>query len=197
MNDIRQYAGFLHLQYGEEDLKATTHNHVRSWIVSLLKMKNQTVSIRRKLSSLAHFFKWMRRKELISHNPLQKVHLPKIPERLPKALSEGAIHQLWSSFENKSGEDSTYHQLRDQTMIALLYGSGLRRSELIQLKWPDVDTSRRMLRITGKGRKYRQVPISEEVVSLLYKLRKSVDERWGLSEGEGHVILTDSGTIEW
>lgn len=193
MNDIRQFAGFLHLQYGEEDLKAVTHNHVRSWVVSLLKMKNSTVSIRRKLSSLAHFFKWMRRKELISHNPLQKVHLPKVPERLPKALTEGAIQQLWSSFEDESIEARPYGKLRDQAMIALLYGSGLRRSELIQLKWKDVDTSRRMLRITGKGRKYRQVPISEEVVKLLSRLRKNVEGVWGLSGGEEQVILTDSG----
>ena len=190
LNDIRQFGAFFLHQYGEQDLKKVTHQHIRSWVVSLLSQKNQTVSIRRKLSSLTHLYKWMRRKEWITHNPLQKVHLPKVPERLPKALPESAIQALWSSFA-ETREASGYPAVRDKAMIALLYGSGLRRSELISLKWADVDDTRGMLRISGKGRKFRQVPVSKEVIELLNLLRTLGNEVGGVG-GTDRVILTDS-----
>ena len=191
LSDIGQFSSFLRFQYGEEDFKKVSHQHIRSWVVALLGQKNQTVSIRRKLSALTHLFKWMRRKGCISHSPLQKVHLPKIPERLPKAITERAIQGLWASLSVRD-ENFKYTKLRDQAIIALLYGSGLRRSELINLKWADVDDSRGILRITGKGRKYRQVPVSKEVVRLLEQLKEMSLE--GRIEGiSNHVILTDSG----
>jgi len=192
LSDIRQFAGFCALQYSETDLKHISHQHIRSWVVSLLGQKIQTVSIRRKLSALTHLYTWMRRKEWITHNPLQKVHLPKVPERLPKALPEKVIQQLWGSLTVLS-EAITYRGLRDQAMIALLYGSGLRRSELIGLKWVDVDSSRGMLRILGKGKKHRQVPVNKEVLSLLGMLRRMEEVETEWTEKEGHVILTDAG----
>ncbi|MDZ4748464.1 MAG: tyrosine-type recombinase/integrase [Saprospiraceae bacterium] len=189
LSDIGQFSTFLLLQYGEEDLKKVSHQHIRSWVVTLLNQKNQTVSIRRKLSSMTHLFKWMRRKTWISHNPLQKVHLPKIPERLPKAIPEKTLQSLWFSLCERN-DDFKYTKLRDQAIIALLYGSGLRRSELINLSWDDVDASRGILRITGKGRKYRQVPVSKDVVKLLEQLKEMGAEHGIIAR---HVILTDSG----
>ena len=191
LSDIEQFTAFCLLQYGISDLKSVTHQHIRSWVVSLLNQKIQTVSIRRKLSALTHLYTWMRRKEWITHNPLQKVHLPKVPERLPKALPETVIQRLWVSFSNQDG-GIDYKALRDQVMIALLYGSGLRRSELIGLKWADVDQSRGMLRIIGKGKKHRQVPVSKEVIRLLAQLKeKETDAGWDATLG--HAVLTDSG----
>jgi integrase/recombinase XerC len=98
---------------------------------------------------------------------------------------------LWLSF-SKGEEKKTYNHVRDQSIIALLYGSGLRRSELIQLKWGDVDTSRGMMRITGKGRKYRQVPVNKEVIKLLSELKESAQIKWE-KDLPDQVILTDSG----
>ncbi len=132
----------------------------------------------------------MRKKEWISHNPLQKVNLPKIPERLPKAIPEKTIQRLWDTL-TVNEVDVQYKSLRDKAIIALLYGSGLRRSELIGLQWADVDQSRGILRISGKGRKYRQVPVSKSVLKLLYQLKLKITE---ISEADVlNVILTDSG----
>lgn len=77
-------------------------------------------------------------------------------------------------------------------MIALLYGSGLRRSELINLKGTDIDADRNMLRITGKGRKFRQVPVNDDIIRLLKRLEKMNESQWNMPL-EGHVILTDQG----
>lgn len=192
LSDIAQFAGFCELQYSETGLKNISHQHIRSWVVSLLGQKIQTVSIRRKLSALTHLYTWMRRKEWITHNPLQKVHLPKVPERLPKALPEKVIQQLWGSLTALK-DGATYRGLRDQAMIALLYGSGLRRSELIGLRWVDIDSSRGMLRILGKGKKHRQVPVNREVLTLLGLLRNMEEAEADWTEKDGHVILTDTG----
>lgn len=190
LSDISQFMSFLHLQYGEDNLKIVTHHHIRSWVVSLLGQKTQTVSIRRKLSSLTHFYKWMRKSEWIAHNPLQKVNLPKIPERLPKAIPEKTIQRLWDTFSVEMGE-TPYASLRDKAILALLYGSGLRRSELISLKWTDLDHSRGILRITGKGRKFRQVPVNKAVLKLLNQLKSRTAE---IPEADHlMVILTDLG----
>lgn len=191
LRDIEQFKEYLESQYGLPDLKTAMHQHVRSWIVQLLSQKQKSVTVRRKLSSLHHFFRWLRRKEMISNNPLQKIHLPKIPERLPKALSEQAIQQLWNRVSDYTDE-ADYPVLRDQLIIALLYGGGLRRSELIGLTWSHVDTGRGMLRILGKGRKVRQVPIGREIIRLLTNL-KEVASSAGWAGANQEVILTDQG----
>jgi len=192
LSDARQFTAYLHMQYGEEDVTKVSHQHIRSWAVYLIHQKAGTLTVRRKLSSLTHLYKWLRRKELISFNPLQKVILPKVPERLPKVLPEKTISQLWDSLSS-SEKIPAYQGTRDQAIIALLYGSGLRRSELINLSWPDVDPSRSMLRIKGKGRKYRQVPVSKDVIRLLNKLKDLSGVAFDGEVGEDRVILTDSG----
>ena len=95
---------------------------------------------------------------------------------------------MWATLSERN-VDFNYTKLRDQAIVALLYGSGLRRSELINLRWDHVDASRGILRITGKGRKYRQVPVSKDVVKLLSHLKQMGGEP---GTEEAHVILTDS-----
>lgn len=191
VSDLEQFTVYLDRQYGLNDLKAVTHQHVRSWVVQLLSQNHKSVTIRRKLSSLHHLYRWLRRKELISNNPLQKVHLPKIPERLPKALPEQTIQQLWRSVSTYE-DDAGYPALRDHLLIALLYGCGLRRGELIGLRWSNVDAARGMLRILGKGRKVRQVPIGREIILLLDTLNQSATSAGWAGENR-EVILTDQG----
>jgi len=188
LRDTTQFSEYLALQYGYNSYRDVTHHQVRSWVVSLLHQKIGTVSVRRKLSALAHFFKWLRRKGLIDHNPMVKVHLPKVPDRLPKSIAEKSLQQLW----NLNEEDAqSFTTIRDKALLSLMYGGGLRRSEVIQLKWTAVDFSRRTMRIEGKGRKIRNVPMNETLITVLKSLEKVTLENWG--EGIELVVLTDSG----
>jgi len=189
--DVRQFAEYLELQYGILDLKTITHQHVRSWVVSLLKWKSKSVSVRRKLSSLSHFYKWMRNSGMIDHNPILKVQLPKIPERLPKSVPESVMKKLWTSMLNM-GDDPNYGQVRDLALIGLLYGCGLRRSEVINLTWDGYDKDRHLLRILGKGRKYRQVPVSIQLKKVLETLRKISIITWDQVE-HMRIIMMENG----
>ena len=132
----------------------------------------------------------MRRSGFISHNPVLKVQLPKIPARLPKSLPVNVMQQLWDVITPI--DDSKYNLVRDQAMIGLLYGCGLRRSEIIKAAWGDFDFQRQVLRIEGKGRKFRMVPVNDHLVAVLKKLRKLSHTQWG-SGNETRIILMDNG----
>jgi integrase/recombinase XerC len=127
--------------------------------------------------------------KVADHNPMVKVHLPKVPERLPKSVSEQALQQLWKLTETKEGQG--YALSRDKVLLSLLYGGGLRRSEVIQLQWSSIDFARKMMRIEGKGRKIRNVPMNDALQQVLKGFRKITEQQWG--EGIAHVVLTDSG----
>jgi integrase/recombinase XerC len=189
IRDVRQFSEFLQLQFGITSYNEVTHHQVRSWVVSLLQNKIGTVSVRRKLSALSHFYKWMRRKKLVDHNPMVKVHLPKVPERLPKSIPEQSLQQLWKLTEQSA--EQGYPLSRDKALLSLLYGGGLRRSEVIQLQWSSIDFIRRTMRIEGKGRKIRNVPMNETLVQVLKDFKKIAGEEWG--GAVAHVLLTDSG----
>lgn len=190
VRDVNQFTAYLQLQYGITDFKEVNHHHVRSWVVALLQQKIGSVSVRRKLSALSHFFKWLRRKTWIDHNPMVKVHLPKVPERLPKSVSEKSLQQLWNLNEGTEGEYD-FGTIRDKAMLSLMYGGGLRRSEVMQLKWSAIDFSRRTMRIEGKGRKIRNVPMNDIIITVLKALKAATAKQWG-SDIEW-VVLTDSG----
>ncbi len=186
--DVSQFVDFLQLQFGFQDFREVTHQHIRSWVVQLLKQKISTISVRRKLSAISHFFKWLRRKGVLDQNPMVRVTLPKIPERLPKSLPEKAIRQLW---KEDPEVDNTYPDIRDKAMIALLYGGGLRRSEVVNLKWGALDFGRKVMRIEGKGRKIRYVPMNETLIDHLRALEGVTREAFG--ELKEVVLLTDKG----
>lgn len=190
LRDCNQLIEYLQLQYSVNDLNEVTHHQTRSWVVQLLRDKNKAVSIRRKLSSVTHLFKWMRRTGLIQHNPVLKVQLPKIPERLPQSIPANVLKKLWES-SLIEGEHA-YSQLRDKALIGLLYGCGLRRSEVIKLTWQDYDEARQLLKVIGKGRKHRQVPVGEELRKTLQLLRKSSQETFN-PENYIEIILMENG----
>ncbi len=119
-----------------------------------------------------------------------KVHLPKVPDRLPKSIPEKALHDLWNMNISVEAEED-YSMIRDRAILSLLYGGGLRRSELIQLKWTAIDFSRKTMRIEGKGKKIRMVPMNENTMSVLKGLKTKTSQQWG--EGHGLVILTNQG----
>ena len=133
----------------------------------------------------------MRSSGHIEHNPIIKVQLPKIPERLPKSIPASIVKQLWTSMTVEI-ENPNYTIVRDQALIGLLYGCGLRRSEVISITWDGYDESRQILRILGKGRKYRQVPVSTELKKVLKNLKKIAFSEWG-ETGPMRIILMENG----
>ena len=115
--------------------------------------KQQASSIKRKVSALKTFFKTLQINGIIKNNPADKISTPKIPERLPKFISEKSITQL---YENKVELfEDTYDGQLQFIIIELLYGTGIRRDELINIKLTDINWAKKELKILGKGNKER------------------------------------------
>jgi len=127
---------------------------VRKWIIYLYNNNISPRSINRKISSLKKFYKFLIQNQIIEINPFDKVILPKINKKIPEFIKQEDITDLFDQIyfpENFKG-------LRDKLVLELLYGSGMRLSELINLKEQDIDFTDLTIRVLGKRNKERIIP---------------------------------------
>lgn len=136
--------------------KTLTDKHLRSWLANLHKQNLSANSIRRMLASVRSFYRYLMKSQFSDHNPALEVKSPKLPKRLPESLQVDATNALL----NETGDEDEL-QVRDIAMLELTYGSGLRLSELCNLKLQDISWSDKLLTIIGKGQKTRIIPFGE------------------------------------
>jgi integrase/recombinase XerC len=162
--DLTQYADFIEAQ-GLDALTVTTPA-IRAYLRSLSGFGYASSSIARKLSSIKTFELYLLERRLISSDPAAAVRSPRIPERLPRALSREAMERLideaWKIPPCQ----------RNGTILEVLYGCGLRVAELVSLRWEDVDLEERWLKVLGKGDKERLVPFGRYAREALCRWRE-------------------------
>ncbi len=146
---------------GTKLLKLITPDVVRAYVGTLLD-RHHPASVARKLASLRSFFQFWIRQGAITANPAKEVATPKIPKRVPRFLSVDEAFQL---LEMPKGTDML--SLRDKAVMELIYSSGLRVSELVGLNTPDLDAAENKVRVLGKGRKERIIPVTAKAISAL------------------------------
>lgn len=157
--DILQFVTFLRhaapdiLAEGPHGLNQIDSNLVRDFVASLLQ-GHHPASVARKLSSLRSFFKFWMRQKMMTQNPAKSVATPKIPKRVPRFLSEEETATL---LHVPTG--ATFQERRDRAILELFYSSGLRVSELVSVNVGDIDLIAGVVRVLGKGRKERLVPV--------------------------------------
>lgn len=118
-------------------------------------------SLQRVLSAWRQFFAWLGQRRLVSSNPAAAIRAPKSPRKLPKTLDVDQMSRLLAI------EDDDWLSRRDRAMLELFYSSGLRLSELAGLDLPALDLDEGLVRVTGKGRKVRVVPIGRLAIAAL------------------------------
>lgn len=154
--DLKQFFNFLNQEVYDSRLTEISYQHVRSFIASLIDKKKSTVSVNRKISCLKSFFKYALKNNLISNNPMQKIQGPKTPKRLPVFIDENQIDKIFNQLKFDSG----FEGIRNKLLIDVLYQTGLRRAELINLKETDLDLISLQLKVLGKRSKERIIPFS-------------------------------------
>lgn len=154
--DLKQFFNFLNQELYDSRLSEISYQHVRSFIASLIDKKKSTVSVNRKISCLKSFFKYALKNNLISNNPMQKIQGPKTPKRLPVFIDENQIEKIFNQLKFDSG----FEGIRNKLLIDVLYQTGLRRAELINLKETDLDLISLQLKVLGKRNKERIIPFS-------------------------------------
>ena len=133
---------------------------LRRYLAYLSTRRMARTSIARKASALRRYFDWLRRQGVIATDPSERLTSAAGPRRLPRVLGPGDIDLLLDHPPMRAQEDPAEVQLRDQAVLELLYGSGLRVAELCGLRPGDVDLVERIVTVWGKGSKQRRVPIS-------------------------------------
>jgi integrase/recombinase XerC len=167
--DLKQFKRFLTQTYSEDHPEAATYGMIRSWIVSLVEEEKDPLSVNRKIACLRSFYKFLLKQETITKDPMMKIRVLKTKKKLPHFVKEGDMISLLDG-DAQFGTD--HPGMREQLVMELLYGTGIRLSELINLKETDVNLPDRNIRVLGKRNKERIIPFGVSLVSLIESYRK-------------------------
>jgi integrase/recombinase XerD len=160
-NDLSGFARWLTKQQNTS-LMTARRDQVQAYLAHRVTGKASPRSTARLLSTLRRFYAWLRRENRISEDPTALIEAPKLGRPLPKTLTESEVEALLAA-----PNIETLLGLRDRTMLEVLYASGLRVSELVNLSATQVNLQQGVIRVTGKGNKERLVPLGDEAVSWL------------------------------
>jgi integrase/recombinase XerC len=192
-SDLRQFLGYFSPP-GIEPPAPSEFDvlKIREWLAALYDQKLTAVSIRRKLAALRVFFRFLVREGLAPMNAPRLLRTPRAPKKLPEVMSTEQANALLDGVA--AGKLERPHPARDLAILELLYGCGLRVSELVGLNLDDIDRTERWLRVRGKGRKERQVPFGGKAAEALerYLEVRSSREPWLFLNHRGGR-LTDRG----
>ncbi|MCE7068782.1 tyrosine-type recombinase/integrase [Dyadobacter sp. CY327] len=183
--DLDQFQKYLLFQYELDKPEGAKAPMLRSWIVSLMEEGMNPSSINRKIASLRTFYGFLKRKKAVSQDPTKILSALKTRKKLPAFVEEKSMETL---FMPDTFTDD-FEGVRDRTIMELLYGSGIRLSELVSLEIKDLNLPARTIRVFGKRSKERVVPISTSLANLLFQyLTLRAPE-----EDTECLILTNSG----
>jgi integrase/recombinase XerC len=158
-SDLEQLSAFL----GDSALSAVDHQTLRRFIARLLQDNMKKSSIARKLSAIRAFFTFLNREGILTSNAARLVATPRREQRLPTVLTaDDAIRLMESPLAGSAAHDGV--MLRDRAVLETLYSTGIRASELIGMNRADIDRNDSLVRIRGKGRKERIVPIGSKAL---------------------------------
>ncbi|MBP6387274.1 MAG: tyrosine-type recombinase/integrase [Pseudarcicella sp.] len=185
-NDLVQFFDFIETQYDKVPLEQISGSMVRSWLAGMKETEMTGKSLNRKISSLKSFFKYQIRQEHLVKSPMETVISPKITKRLPAFVAEQDMEQLLANLSFAEG----WKGYTEKMVIQLFYATGMRLSELILCKESQLDASKSVIKVLGKGNKERILPISK---NLAQELVQYMLEKPELAKGNPHLFVTEKG----
>lgn len=185
-NDLIQFFDFVETQYEGIPFTQLTGTMVRSWLASMKEVEMTGKTLNRKISSLKSFFKYQIQQGQLVKSPMETVISPKISKRLPAFVAENDMEQLMLNLSFAEG----WKGVTEKMVIQLFYATGMRLSELIQCKENQLDISKRVIKVVGKGNKERILPISIELATAL---KKYITEKPSEAIGNNYLFVTEKG----
>ena len=190
-NDIEKFVAFCAEEFEVQSIEKVDYGLIRSWIVQLVDTGIGNRSINRKIASLKAYYKFLLRIGDISVNPLGKHKALKTSKKIEIPFSENEMANVLSQIIYEEG----FEGARDKLMVELLYTTGIRRAELINLKTEDVDFNLKTIKVLGKRNKERILPLLPSSIALLRlynqersQLAQLPDERYVFLLKSGHKI---------
>jgi integrase/recombinase XerC len=184
--DLGQFVHYMNDLVGDFEFKEVTYKQVRQWVVSLMEKGDSARSVNRKISTLKSFYKYLMRQMVVEENPVALVTLPKVGKKLPVFMQENQMNFL---LDHGLFPDD-FEGRRDHLIISLLYGTGIRLSELKELILPNIDLKEHTIKVLGKGNKERIVPFPRELVAIFEDYLKIRAEKFDNNEC---LLLTSNG----
>jgi integrase/recombinase XerC len=166
VHDVAAFVDFAgRLQLGGPD--EVTRQHVRRWVAQLATRDLARSTIARRIAALRRYFAWLLRRGAVSADPTVGLRAPAGGSRLPRVLRQDELDTLLDAPPAAIDDDAPHRRVRDDAVLELLYGSGLRVAEVCGLRVDDVDLARGLVRVLGKRSKWRQVPLTPRAVEAL------------------------------
>ena len=177
-NDLVAFSRFA----SEENIsepKKIDRDVLRKFFARLFDEQYSKKSIARKIASLRSFFKFLKRKRIVDSNPVLSIATPRLDKRLPGFLDEPSMQRLLDLPDRL-----TLDGLRDAAILEVFYSTGIRLSELVELNTGDIDRPSRLIKVTGKGRKQRIVPIGDKAIDSIDQYLKARVDAKHASDGD-------------
>jgi integrase/recombinase XerC len=188
-NDLGQFQQLVN-SFDETNIEKADYSMIRAWIVQLVDSGIEASSVNRKIASLRSFYKFLLRQEIIEKDPTLKIKVLKTKKNLPSFVNESEIPQLLD--QPKKQFDHTLEGHRNRLILEMLYGTGMRLSELLNLKEVNVDISGRTIKVLGKRNKERVIPFPSVLVSMIEAYRRERN-RMVEKKDHGFFFVTDKG----
>jgi integrase/recombinase XerC len=186
--DLEDYARFCLEEYQISDLEKVEYGIIRSWIVQLSNSHLSNRSINRKLSSLKAYYKFLLKIGVIEISPLARHRSLKTPKKVEVPFSESEMDKVLLQIPF----DDNFEGVRDRLIIELLYATGIRRSELVNLKMTQIDLSSKTIKVIGKRNKERIVPLLDSTVHFMEAYIRERNDLVEISD-KAHLFLLKSG----
>lgn len=186
--DLAAFFTYLHHTFGSLGLHEINHSFIRSWLASLKENELSSRSINRKISSIRSFFKYHLKRGAITVLPTSNLVSPKISRRLPVFIKEDETSHLLKSLHTST---ESWKSLNAKMLIVLFYATGMRLSELINLKEKQLDASRLQVRVLGKGNKERLIPVSKEVFEDIQAYQALKKKEFAIQDE--NLLVTEKG----
>jgi integrase/recombinase XerC len=191
--EVRNFADYLRETLGDgASVKKVEHLHIRAYMGLLYERGLTKASAARALAAVRSWFKWLAKEGKVAQNPALLVSTPKLPKHLPRVPSMEEVNRVLNSLEGegaakKESQDAAAWPERDRVIFELLYGCGIRNSELVGLNMGSVKWRDDAVLVRGKGRKERLVPLGDEAAVAL-KAYLPLREAKLLAAGKGALV---------
>ncbi len=188
-NDLEQFSTFLKTECNLDQPERADFRHIRSWIVSLVEGGMDKSSVNRKIATLRAYYEFLLRRKAIALDPMAKIQALKASKKLPQYVEEKPMAML---LDDVAFPD-TFEGVRDKLVLELLYGTGIRLSELTGLKTTDVNLYEKTIIVLGKRNKHRIIPLTQPLYELIQQYLRLKETEFGNEADLVYLLVSDKG----
>ncbi len=182
---------------GEDVKSALTYNNIRGFVAFSMDAGLNARTVNTKLSALSSFCEFLLRRGDLESNPVRKIPRPKESRRLPEFYTESAMERYFGVIgmdgSGRAARELDFHHYRNAMMLLVLYSTGMRRSEIVSIRIQDLDLSRKVINITGKGDKMREIPVPVSVCQEFLLYLERIKSEFSDKVTCGRLFVTDKG----